>query len=366
LEFSIGAEAKALNLEVDSTMSKNGGFQKVQKGSVPKVKCDNPRGCLGQCPLNAVIRSNKKEDPSAVPATCFECGRKYKVPPGFGSPGPQQNNAKGNEVSKLRAEIDKLRAELKAKPLETSSAKSDEADMEVDSEDAKTKEARAKVKLLDKKLRDTKGMPETLHDLLPGGYEAAVQELQQQLDQARAALRESKPLDSRRASADAYLKKTTREAEQADADFEVLQKKAKELQEQLAAQEALRQKKLTALEEAKKQVADLAGTLLDPPEPSSKVPGEHIFAHEEANLLRGIFSTCVDDSRVDQVCKRFGLDKKMFESCAVNILGKMDAQVAAAVPAAETQTRKEPAPAESPSSAEEKAPPEDQPLGYTI
>ena len=201
--------------------------------------------------------------------------------------------------------------------------------MEVD--DA-TKELRAKVKSLEKELKDLKALPESLHALLcqaQGGHTAAVEQLEQNLQAARAQARESRPIESRRASAEAYLKKTTRELEQVDSDLGSLKKQAAELQEQVAVQEEARRKKLVAHEAAKKQVANLAGALAEGPSPP---PQPLAFVPEELACLTDILKL-VDGNQLEEVCRTLTIDPKLIEGRTTALLSKVQAHIAHATPA---------------------------------
>eukprot|EP00973_Karenia_brevis_P028207 3886201-Karenia_brevis.AAC.1 len=189
--------------------------------------------------------------------------------------------------------------------------------------DGATKDLRDNVKSLEKELKDLKALPSSLHSLCQtqGGHLAAVELLEGKLEEARAQIRDARPLESRRASAEAYRKKTAKELEQADASLAALRKESEELKEKIKEQEEQRQKKAVAHESAKKKVADLAGELAAMPTAASTMPA---FEQEELGCLTDILKL-VDGSHLEQVCRNHSIDPTLIVGRTTSLLAKVKA-----------------------------------------
>ena len=68
-----------------------GRARDAPKAPQPRLQCSKP-GCPGSCPLRVVLRACAS---GGAPATCFECGRHIKKPPGVGAPPGRGDAGKG-------------------------------------------------------------------------------------------------------------------------------------------------------------------------------------------------------------------------------------------------------------------------------
>ena len=156
---------------------------KGKRASKCKVQCTRA-GCGGTCPLSVVVRGSQKD---GIPAKCYLCDRKYKLPPG--AAGLQQGGRKASKATngerarrvddngaqaarKLLAEKDKRIAALQQQ-LAAGSV------MHVDAEEAADKPSE-KVQGLLQQIKGIKEMDESTRAILQpqGGYDAVLEKLQ--------------------------------------------------------------------------------------------------------------------------------------------------------------------------------------------
>ena len=126
-------------------------------------------------------------------------------------------------------------------------------------DDEGIKEARAHLKDVHKRLKAVRAMPEEARFVLEhkGGFDAVVRDPESQATEAAKNLRQRKPLDERRTSAEAYCKKIEKELGEAEANLIDYRKQLQELQDMVQAKEADVERLKVTHADAKKQVADL-------------------------------------------------------------------------------------------------------------
>ena len=187
---------------------KRNDFKQVagRKATRALVGCSKP-GCTGTCPLSVVARSNQKD---GVPAKCFECGRKYKVPAGGAGP-PQKQPGKKQALQdnpEVKQELMAVRKELAAlKASVATSAKPDEGSL---GEQGAEPELQAELKAARTEISALRELDETLHGLIQGGYEAALAAAEAKRDTILARQRGGLPLKAQLSKAQAFVEFTSR------------------------------------------------------------------------------------------------------------------------------------------------------------
>jgi hypothetical protein len=298
-------------------MSGNNAWQKPKKFLGSRVKCSR-FGCTGSCPLAVILRGSK---PDGIPAKCFQCDKVYVVPKNV----DVQARATGTnkEIIDLKEQVRVLNKALQARATREEPEQQQNTAMEVDNA---SKELHDKVSLLQKELASIKRTPEELHYLFEsrGGHEGAIQECIQRLEVARQGLRESKPIEQRRAAAEGHLKKTRKEVDQSNACLAELQKTRDEVEARIAKQQAVCADKLKASEAAAKQCAELAGGLAAAP------PAAAPILQLDLPVIDGPEVACiqellqfVDVSRVEEVCKSHAIDPKVVNDRTSGFMAKV-------------------------------------------
>jgi hypothetical protein len=303
-----------------------------------KVQCGKA-GCSGSCPLNVVLRSNQKD---GIPAKCFECGSKYKVPAGTAPPQNQKsshNTGRGNgSDARLQDQLRALREEvksLKAAAKQETKASDDTGEVAMVGDEA----AREKVRCLREKLKSFHNMDVALRPYLDAqrGYDKLAADLERELQATCAAQREAKPLSTQKASAEAHLQKVAKLQESTTAQLAKLQEQHDRIAAQLSAKQAEATMVALQVEAAKQEVASIAEKIAADLRGSPQRPGPvattlsaAAIEQQEVSLVRDIFKL-VPEPELEKACAAHGISSGEVVSKTQAILAKCDAQAAMAV-----------------------------------
>jgi len=202
-----------------------------------------------------VARSNQKD---GVPAKCFECGRKYKVPAGGAGP-PQKQPGKKQALQdnpEVKKELMAVRKELAAlKASVATSTKPDESSL---GEQGAEPVLQAELKAARTEISALRELDETLHGLIQGGYEAALAAAEAKRDTILARQRGGLPLKAQLSKAQAFVEFTSKrlEAEQKKADK--LADQQAELAEKIEQQKGATAQMVAKLTSAKAELAAIS------------------------------------------------------------------------------------------------------------
>lgn len=213
------------------------------------VPCSKP-GCNGSCPANVVSRGLQRD---GVPAKCFECGRKYRLPPG-GAKGAGGGNT-GDK--RLLEEVKRLKVELAAAKASTHEAESPAVEAANASANPEQELANAELSKAKETLRKLENTPEDMRGFFKQSFAEVVAEQKahvQQLDARRRGLRPvNDQLKQSRTRLGHLQERHTKETKIAEATEEEIAK----LQSKLAVQRAKAASTSEEIEKAKQEISQL-------------------------------------------------------------------------------------------------------------
>ena len=240
------------------------------------ILCTKP-GCTGKCPRTVVVQGLRGS--GFVPARCLVCDRAYKIPPGAGSAAAsnprQPQKAVDSKIKKLQDECNQLRAEAKQLKAKAKNHKATAAADDTQAEQAGEAQAadcpnRAQALKLQQEIRQLKDIPAEIRDKVcggSGGHATLLAQMEEDLQQAWARVREQRPISQQKASADLYVKKKQKIRDQAASELQELLKQQSELEKQIADQQeeltlaetSLQQARQDAVVVSEKATAELRG-----------------------------------------------------------------------------------------------------------
>ena len=279
-------------------MSKN-GFGATDKGgawavaSHPRklkqqlVQCSKS-GCKGSCPLHVVCRGAQAD---GVPAKCFECGQKYKLPLG----SQRQTDNSGN--NKLQQEIQRLKSELAvakttpdAKATGAGASNAEEATLTAEQQAATVELSKARETL--RKLENT---PEDMRAFFQRPLAELVGEqkaLVQSLDSKRRGLR---PVDEQLKQSRSRLTSLQSRHERETKAVAGMEQQIAELQTKLADQQTKAAATAGDIEKAKLELAQLnmaaAAEVSGAQSKDTAVVSQGAYSQLTATAVRGFFQT---------------------------------------------------------------------------
>ena len=185
-----------------------------------RIVCSKPN-CKGSCPAHVVARAGR---PGGTPAKCHECGKVFKLPPGYDTKGTGGKGDAGDaaglrkQLAEANRKVEALEKE-KTAAAKTSRAPDSEGD---DAMDGVEDEVAQKLKGTYDRLRELRDMPEGLRELLfqgTGTFDAKVKELEELRDNLAAAKRGRRPLADQEASAKAHEARVAKARETAEEEL---------------------------------------------------------------------------------------------------------------------------------------------------
>ena len=227
-------------------------------------------GCKGACPLNVVYRASQAD---GVPAKCFECGQKYRLPPGTHKQIDKSgHNALQQEIQRLKSELAAAKTASSAKALANSPTTSEEASLSAEQQAATAELNKARDTL--RKLENT---PEDMCAFLQRPLAELVAEqkaLVQSLDAKRRGLR---PVDEQLKQSRSRLTGLQTRHERETKAAAASEKQIAELQIKLADQHAKAAATFCDIEKAKTELAQLNLAA------AAEVPGGDAASTEQAS-----------------------------------------------------------------------------------
>ena len=251
------------------------------------VQCSKS-GCKGACPLNVVSRGAQAE---GVPAKCFECGQKYKLPPGSQKQTDKSgNNELQQEIQRLKSELAAAKTAPDAKATATAPSTAEEATLTGEQQAATVELNKARDTL--RKLENT---PEDMRAFFQRPLAELVDEqkaLVQSLDSRRRGLR---PVDEQLKQSRSRLTSLQSRHERETKAAAGLGQQIAELQTKLADQQTKVAATAGDIEKAKLELAQLnmaaAAEVSGAHSKDTAVLAQGVHSQLTATAVRGFFQT---------------------------------------------------------------------------
>ncbi len=242
-----------------------------KKAARPKVACTKA-GCSGTCPLHVVLRSNRQD---GVPAKCFVCDRKFKVPPGAGLQPKQPKNKQLLGDPSIKKELEAVKKELQA--LKAAQVAPTATEVTATAGDCADTGLQAELKAARTEISFLRSMDATHHGLIRDGFGAALAAAEAKRDSILARQRGGLPVKAQLAKAQAHVESTAKRLEAEQKKSQQLAAEQTALAERLAQQTAATAAAATKLSAAKAELAAI----------SAKVSAENGAPKECDNGLQG-------------------------------------------------------------------------------